>query len=85
MNKDRANKIYEAIKQAMDGDFLAICAADEELDRMKDAFQEKLAREMYRRLLKPTAAWWEEEGRFKESCGYRRRADPNCACLEPMP
>ena len=82
MNKDQANKIHKDVERVMHGDYLALRAAREEFEAMEEAFGRKLAWELFRHLHEPTATWWEEEGRFKGSCGYRRKVDPACACPE---
>jgi hypothetical protein len=85
MTKDQANKIHDNILRGMQADFLALCAADEELDQMREAFEKKLAWAVHRQVYEPMAVWWEEEGRFLDSCGYRRRVDPACACSKEAP
>jgi hypothetical protein len=80
MTKDQANRIHNNIKREMAADLQDIRAADEALDWMREAFERKLAWAVYRQLHEPMAVWWEEEGRFRASCGYRRKVTPECAC-----
>ena len=85
MTKGQANRIHSGIQKTMQADFEALRAAYEEFEAMEEAFDRKLVWAIHRHLHEPTAVWWEEEGRFKDSCGYRRKVTPECACPEDAP